>query len=857
MSSFKETINEIKSKLSCVEYARQNGLPIKKAGDRCVSPLRPGAKNKTSFVVHDAFWYDFGAGEGGDVIDLAAALKFGGDKGKAIRDLGLLLGVDTSNDTGWKNYTQRLCNEIEYYHKHLTKKDRDYLHGRGITDKTIDSLKIGRTNEGRLCIPYWKNGYICYYVTRAMEGGACPDSKYMKMFIGDGSLCEHTVWGLQTLEQDKERDTLVIAEGAFDAMSFAQEGYPVISAITGHFSREQLPSVLAIAKMFKRVFLVYDNDERTHAGEKFSIKMTKILIENRIPCVVGMVPDGYKDVSEYYENSGDLAFIVSEAVEGVKFLKLKGIDKEEIERLTAESIWDKLDVPPLQTDTWTVDVNGVSHTVVKNRKTGETETTVVTPTPIVPVAYIVNSDTGACKVEIHYLYNDQRCSIICEKEITLNKNKIMQLTNRGINITSSMANELTKYFSEMESLNIKRLPHYSSTNHMGWNGSKFVPYDSDIKFDGEDENRALYQAITQSGDFAEWVEYMRPLRKNLYFRMIMAAAFSAPLLERADGLTYWFHLWGTSGTGKTVALMAAMSIWGNPKIGKMTRTLNATDNALMSTISFLCNLPLGVDELQTIKRNGETYDKIIMQLCEQADRARMKFDTTKAIREWKCSILSTGEEPITQDNSGGGTKNRVIEVEIDNKFFGRQGHDIVGFISDNYGNAGVKFIEYIQNSHIDFDAVYREIYGNIINSVDTTDKQAQIATFIIMADKIACECIFDGETHLTIEELAPFIRTQAETDIAVRAYEWLKDWMATNSKRFTGEGYGEVWGKPSFDNKHTFVIKSKLKRAMALDGYSFEAVEKKWIKEGWIGLEDKPCNIYGKTARCVVVNTEM
>jgi hypothetical protein len=109
---------------------------------------------------------------------------------------------------------------------------------------------------------------------------------------------EHTVWGLHTLDRNPDRDLLIIAEGAFDALSFEQEGYSVISAITGHFSREQLPTALSIAKSFRRVFLVYDNDAISHAGEKFTIKMAKILTEKRIPCVIGKIPAMYKDISE-------------------------------------------------------------------------------------------------------------------------------------------------------------------------------------------------------------------------------------------------------------------------------------------------------------------------------------------------------------------------------------------------------------------------------------------------------------------------------------------------------------------------------------------------------------------------------
>lgn len=322
-------ISQIKNRISCVDFAAQNNLPISKSGDRCISPLRPNATNKTSFIVYDDFFFDFGSGEGGDVIDFAAKLLFDDDKGKAIKHLAKLTGTDVSNthNQSWVKYTQNLCNKIQSYHESLTDNDRKYLYQRGITDDTIARNKIGRTPDGRLCFPYWKNGYVCYYATRYLPGGKYPEQKYKKMPIDDYN--EHTVWGLHTLDRNPDRNLLVIAEGAFDALSFEQENYSVISAITGHFSREQLPTALSIAKSFKNVFLVFDNDTVTKAGEKFTIKMAKILTEKRIPCIIGNVPPTYKDVSEFFADKGNLSDIINNAVDGIEFLASKITNKIE------------------------------------------------------------------------------------------------------------------------------------------------------------------------------------------------------------------------------------------------------------------------------------------------------------------------------------------------------------------------------------------------------------------------------------------------------------------------------------------------------------------------------------------------
>lgn len=320
----------IKQRISCIDFCQSKGLPISKAGDRCISPIRSGARNKTSFICYGEWWYDFSAGQGGDVIDLCALVEYGGDRGKAIHTLAKRVGIeDDGSMDGWVEYTQNLNAKIAKWHYQLSPEFRKYCNDRGITDATIDEIRIGQTDDGRLAIPYYKNGYVAYYITRAMPGGANPDSKYMKAYK-DG-ICEHIIWGLPTL--DRGNDTLVVAEGMFDILSFYQEGFPCISAVTGHFSKAQIPSVLSICKNFKRVFLVYDNDLISHAGEKFTVKMAKLLFTNRIPFVVGKVPPGFKDVSEYYQVRGNLQSLVDDSVDGVTALCSMLTDQGEFEQI--------------------------------------------------------------------------------------------------------------------------------------------------------------------------------------------------------------------------------------------------------------------------------------------------------------------------------------------------------------------------------------------------------------------------------------------------------------------------------------------------------------------------------------------
>lgn len=325
-------ITKIKERLSCTEYLSRQGIHIK-SGGRCVSPLRPGAKNPTSFYCSEDSWYDFGSATGGDVIDLAAQLQYNGDLSLAIRELSRELGIKNDNyNTEWRADIQNLCNRTAAYHEALTPEDYQYLSERGLTREDADRLMIGRVTDGylrgRLFLPYFKNGAVVYYATRALPGSAFAENKYMKASIDESPSYQHIPWGMQTLNH--RSDILIISEGYFDAVSWEREGYAVLSPITGNFSKTQWPDVISACRMFPKVLVIFDNDAVSHAGEGFTERTAKKLFQNRIPFLVAHTPSGIKDVNDYYTSGGSLQALIDSAEDGLRYMAAQYTDATEL-----------------------------------------------------------------------------------------------------------------------------------------------------------------------------------------------------------------------------------------------------------------------------------------------------------------------------------------------------------------------------------------------------------------------------------------------------------------------------------------------------------------------------------------------
>ena len=179
-------------------------------------------------------------------------------------------------------------------------------------------------------------------------------------------------------------------------------------------------------------------------------------------------------------------------------------------------------------------------------------------------------------------------------------------------------------------------------------------------------------------------------------KIILAASFASVLLEPLNCLPFFVHLWGVdSGTGKTVALMVAASVWGDPAVGAYVKTFDGTVVGMEKTAAFLNNLPFCLDELQLAKdsKGRTTFD--VYKLAQGVGRTRgNRSGGVDLTPTWRNCILTTGESPLTGTASGAGAVNRVIDIECKSaQAVIKDGMRISSAVKRNYGFAGRKFVE--------------------------------------------------------------------------------------------------------------------------------------------------------------------
>ena len=484
--------------------------------------------------------------------------------------------------------------------------------------------------------------------------------------------------------------------------------------------------------------------------------------------------------------------------------------------------------------------------------------------PIAPVQRLINIDTGEHKLVIAFERNGQFHYIMRSKLDLFDSKKVISLASVGVAVTSKSAPVLSDFLNDIETRNYDEIPEKKCVTRLGFVGDgMFSPYVEDLIFDGEAEYGTIFRSITQKGDYDKWLECARKCRgDNLTAHIMLAASFASVLISKIGGLPFFVHLWGgSSGTGKTVALMLAASVWGDPEVGKYIQTFNATQVGHEKVAALLNNIPMLIDELQLAKDSHGHQKFNPYQLAQGVGRTRgNKAGGIDRTPTWSLCILSTGESQIVGENAGSGAVNRVIDIECKpGESVVKDGFSVCKVINSNYGYAGRVFVEALTDDKITGAVETYEKYFKDLSEGETTEKQAMAAAMILVADQLADEIVFKTGSTLTESDIAKFLQSKESVSVGKRGYDYLCDWVTINSAKFkddVNERYGKIEGD------YAYIIRTIYNREMDNAGFDGKAVLSWMQSENLLQTDSDGKHIAKKArvgeilTRCIVVKIE-
>lgn len=653
-------------------------------------------------------------------------------------------------------------------------------------------------------------------------------------------------YGLHRLNRYADQDFIILVEGESDTQSLSLAGFPVLGIPGATMFRTEWLRYIAGRK-------IYIHNENDPGG---------IIFRNKI-CEIVYKRNNSQEVYEFTCNSlgekdpSDLFKKCVGTYENVINVNRYSSYRSKIKQLLDEAI--KLDLEDIMLvaqepipnmparvripDDYELTKDGV---VYKDDK-GDVQLICRIPLLISRIYYNLDDETE--ELEISFYKFNRWNSFLTTRSIINNQRTILQLGEKGIPITGENAKKMSDYLGQMDELNFDVIENRKCVAQFGWWGKNFLPhYPGEIHLKNDGTNKKLVTGYEEEGNLEAWVEKVKPLLKNDLFNCMMKVSFASPLIKLLKARLFITHFWADSRSGKTAALKAALSVWGNPDA--TMGNFNSTQVGLERMATLYNDLPFGIDEKQAVGSNKDFINNLVYMLGLGTGRTRgTKNGGMQSRLSWNMAIITTGEEPISSENSQTGISSRTLELY--GPLFNREKDAIEmhRFTTRNYGLAGRKYIKYIieeilnKNSN-ELDDLYiyycEQLEGNKERNISS---HVSSVSLICVADYLANKIIFDVDDK---EATASFgkrildkLDTQSDVDIVDKAYEYIKSWIIVNINYFSPLSKSLVYGtQERVDGILYFLVQpSILQQELNKQGFNYKKTIKGFNDRGYILIE--------------------
>ncbi len=537
--------------------------------------------------------------------------------------------------------------------------------------------------------------------------------------------------------------------------------------------------------------------------------------------------------------------------------EMKRQKREESKTLSYLDNWTNFSGPydNMQCKEWLATENGIC---LRNPSTGYTDI-LACYHPILPIERLKNLETGEEQIKLAYKRNGRWEEIIVPKTMVTSANKIVLLSGRGISVTSENAKYLVRYLADVENANEEHIAVQYSTSKLGWIRGGFLPYDTEIVFDGDARFRQIYESIGQAGSRTKWFDHVSTLRKagRIEIKFMLAAAFSSVLVQPLGGLPYFVDLWGETEGGKTVSLMVAASVWADPDESAYIKDYKGTEVGLEAICDLLNNLPLILDDSSKKNRKIEdNFEGLVYDLCSGKGKTRSNKDLgLNRENHWKNCILTNGERPLSSYVTQGGAINRILEIECGERVFESPGNT-AELVKRNYGHAGKEFVEVIKELGIEKIREIQQEFAKQLADDEKMQKQSLSLSIVLTADKIATDYLFKDGEYISLEEAKEVLVDRNELSDNERCYQFILDKVAMNPARFDIQNENvEKWGV--IENGYAIIYTTAFTSLCKDGGFSKTSFLSWADRKGLIQAEnsgkkmDKLKSFKGNKVRCV------
>lgn len=469
-----------------------------------------------------------------------------------------------------------------------------------------------------------------------------------------------------------------------------------------------------------------------------------------------------------------------------------------------------------------------------------------------------NIDTSVHSAKIAYTSFGEVKYITVPRSAYLQRRKLLELQDFGVDVTEDNATFLTKYFKDEEErkMDTKQYSH-STLGFSRYNGKLVFKHYNAI---GIESTYSGPYDVKPTGSYEDYLKMIKEeVLGNPLMEFILVSGLSSVLLAylsdeySIDSLI--IHLASDSTTGKSTALKLAASLWSvtDVRADSLFSSYNGTNHALINKICGLFGIPYCLDEISM--SSMQNFTSFIYTLVNGVEKERLTKDSKLMEKKsWIVTLLSNGERSLV----GLASKNKGIAArvfEIKNVTFTRDAENaenIQRAIQKNYGLVGPKYAEYILSLKKEdickrFEEI-REDFSNLVETTQSTDELFKRRTLKFAILLLTAEYFekFSGFT-LRQDAITKFLMKIEAESTRTRNYhahvmDYIKDYVAINAAAFGLGGsahsirYGTITTKS--DYIEVLFYKTSFDEMIAKGQYEESSIVLKELKaKGYLDCE--------------------
>lgn len=248
----------------------------------------------------------------------------------------------------------------------------------------------------------------------------------------------------------------------------------------------------------------------------------------------------------------------------------------------------------------------------------------------------------------------------------------------------------------------------------GWSddkGTSFLLGNREVYVDRIDVNAPsvatarLFPYFAPKGTLEGWKQNMEFFNRPGFepYQFMIGLSFGAPLMRFQALNAAAFHLYSKqSGMGKTTAMLAGASVWGNPD--QLMLKEDDTHNSRMNRAEVYKDLPVYMDEMTNTKPQELSDWAYQIGSGQQRNRMGIRGNTERTRGEpWKLPFGTTGNASLIErigafKRMPEAEAQRILEYNLTTRitFKSKEETDtLTDALKQHYGHAGVIYIQYL------------------------------------------------------------------------------------------------------------------------------------------------------------------